>query len=191
MNVAEWLESDRKKDDERYEKKRKFDAECLEEDSRTAAKRLEEDERVKRHRKDKMRGFERPYMTLTTALSLHGLSHETHLTMEDIYAAWTWRMAGVAATFEMPFDGKERFTDARDMLLDYTVKHLAVDVSLSPMDHKQAAALLEIPEDVDADRIRIACNDMVYFARPPKNGVERYMWEKKLREAQCVMLANL
>ncbi len=166
-------------------------AKRLEEDNKTAADHLEEDEQVKRRREDKMSAFRQPYMTLTNALDLHGLSRETHLTMEDIYAEWTWRMAGMAATFEFPYYEIERFTEARDMLLDYTVKHLAVDVSLPPMNHKQAADLLEIPENVDADRIKCAYNYMVNFVRPPKNSVERYIREKKLHEAKCVMLANL
>ncbi len=187
MNVAEWLESDRKK---AAEKKRKFEAECLEEDSRTAAKRLEEDEQVKRSREDKMRGLMDGYITFTLALDLLGLSRETHLTMEDIYAAWTWRMAGITVS-SCPYTDTERLTYARDMLLGYTVRHLAVDVSLPPMDYKQAVEFLKISENVDADVISHAYEKMMYFIPPPKNGMERYMQEQKLREAKRVLLANL
>jgi len=209
--VAECLESDRKK---AAEKKRKFEAEYLEEDSRTAAKRLEErnktaakrleednktaadhlkeDEQVKRRREgeDRMRG-RMDDMTFTLALDLLGLSRETHLTMENIYAGWTWWMAGIAASHTCPYTDTERLEEARNMLLDYTVRHLTVDVSLPPMDHKQAADLLDISEHVNADEIYHAYETMMYFTPPPKNGMERYMQEKKLREAQRVMLANL
>jgi hypothetical protein len=166
-------------------------AKHLKEDRKTAAKRLEEDQQVKHRREEIMRAFEEPYMTLTAALNLLGLIGETHLIMEDIYAEWTWRMAGNAASSDYHYAEMERFTCARDMLLDYTIKHLAVDVSVPPMDNKQAADLLEIPENAEAHAIRGAYERMVCFVRPPKNGIERYMREKKLHEAQRVMLANL
>ena len=161
----------------------------LEEDRVIAARRLAEDEQVKRHRAEIMRAFDEPYMTLTAAFDLLGLSDETHVTMEDIYAEWTWRMAGFAVSSDYHYAEMENFTDARDMILDFTVRHL--DVSLPPMDHKQAADLLEIPENVDAHEIRRAYERVVLFVRPPKNGMERYMREKKLFEAKRVMLANL
>ena len=125
--VAWRVEYDRKKAAERQENKRKFEAECLQEDRVTAAKRHKEDEQVKRHRKDKMVEFE-PRITLTNALDLLGLSRETHPTMEDIYAGWTWRMVGLCATYSSSDSEVKRIMRARDALMHSTVKYLGLDV---------------------------------------------------------------
>jgi hypothetical protein len=213
LYVAGRVEYDRMLIAERQEEKREFETDCLDGDNKTAAKRLEEDhktaakrleedhttaadrlkedEQVKSRRKFRIHELNRQRMTSTIALDVLGLSDETPLTMEDIYTGWMWRMTGLGATRTGDVNKTDRLEKARDVLLDYTVKHLAIDVSVPPMDKKQAAALLEIPEDIDAESIRIAYENMVYFVRPPKNGVERYMREKKLHEARRVVLANL
>ena len=127
--VAWRVEYDRKKAAERQENKRKFEAECLQEDRVTAAKRHKEDEQVKRHRKDKMVEFE-PRITLTNALDLLGLSRETHPTMEDIYAGWTWRMVGLCSTYSSSDSEVKRIMRARDALMHSTVKYLGLDVNV-------------------------------------------------------------
>jgi hypothetical protein len=196
--VAGRVEYDRKLIAERQEKKRKFETDCLDEDNKTAAKRLEEDhktaadrlkedEQVKSRRDYPMSVLNEQLMTSTIALDVLGLSDETPLTMEDIYAGWMWRMTGLGATHTGDVFKTARLEEARDVLLDYTVKHLAIDVSISPMDSKQAAALLEIPESVEWHEVCRAYKHMLYFAIPPKNGVERYMREKKIVQAYHVM----
>ena len=189
------VEYDRKITAEHQEKKRKSEAECLEKDRRTAAKRLEEDN--KRLKEDEGVKIERKYltrelndqpMTSTIALDVLGLSDETPLTMEDIYAGWMWRMAGRAMRcVNVPYTELFEFEEAREVLLDYTAKHLAIDVSVPPMDKKQAAALLEIPESADRSEIDRAYHHTMHFVIPPKNGVERYMRQKKIDEAYHVM----
>jgi len=192
------VEYDRKLIAERQEKKRKFETDCLDEDNKTAAKRLEEDhktaadrlkkdEQVKSSRDYHMSYLNRQVMTSTIALDVLGLSDETPLTMEDIYAGWMWRMTGLGATRTGDVYETDRLESAKNVLLDYTVKHLAIDVSVPPMDKKQAAALLEIPESADQSEIGRAYSHMLFFAIPPKNGVERYMRQKKIYEAWRVM----
>ena len=200
-HAAGRVEYDRKLVAERQEKKRKFETDCLDEDNKTAAKRLEEDhktaadrlkedEQVKSRRDYPMSVLNEQLMTSTIALDVLGLSDETPLTMEDIYAGWTWRMAGLGAMCRVNVPDVSRFEEAREVLLDYTVKHLAIDVTVPPMDHKQAAALLEIFSSADWDEIERAYNHMLYFVIPSKNGVERYMREKKMDEAYRVMKAK-
>jgi len=189
------VEYDRKITAEHQEKKRKLEAECLEKDRRTAATRLEEDnKRLKEEKRAKsekeflMRGLDDKLMTSTIALDVLGLSDETPLTMEDIYAGWMWRMAGRAMRcVDIPYTELFEFEEARNVLLDYTAKHLAIDVSVPPMDKKQAAALLEIPESAVLSEIGRAYHHMMHFVIPPKNGVERYMRQKKIDEAYRVM----
>ena len=114
------VEYDRKLTAERQENKRKFEAECLEEDRMTVAKRLKEDERVKSRREFPMSELNRQLMTSTIALDVLGLSDETPLTMEDIYAGWMWRMTGLGATRTGDVNKTDRLEKARDVLLDYT-----------------------------------------------------------------------
>jgi hypothetical protein len=188
--VAWRVEYDRKKAAERQENKRKFEAECLQEDRVTAAKRHKEDEQVKRHRKDKMVEFE-PRITLTNALDLLGLSRETHPTMEDIYAGWTWRMVGLCATYSSSESEVKRITQARNALIHSTVKYLGLELNVPQMDHKQAAAFLEIPESADSGEIRRALERIVYGVMPPTNGLERYTREATIARAVAIMRNNL
>jgi hypothetical protein len=211
-----YLEYDRKLNEERQEKKRKFEAECLQEDRSTAAKRLkednkttadrlredkkttadrlEEDKEVKNSRNYAMIELNEPLMTSTIALTLLGLSSETQLTMEDIYAEYSWRMEGFSGAIATSMVDiletarqTSRLTHARDVLLDYTVKLLALDVSVPPMDNKQAAAVLEISESANHfERQRALCR-MLCYVQPPKNGLERFIREKTIEEAMMVM----
>jgi len=192
------VEYDRKLIAELQEKKRKFETDCLDGDNKTAAKRLEEDHKTAadRLKEDHTTAADRAYpmsvlneqlMTSTIALDVLGLSDETPLTMEDIYTGWMWRMTGLGATHTGDVYKTARLQKARDVLLDYTAKHLAIDVSVPPMDKKQATELLEIPESADWREAFRAYRHMLYFAIPPKNGVERYMRQKKIDEAYRVM----
>ena len=211
-----YLEYDRKLNEERQEKKRKFEAECLEadkkttadrleeyrgtaakrlkEDNKTTADRLREDEEVKNRRNYAVIKSNQPLMTSTIALDLLGLSSETQLTMEDIYAECSWRMAGFSGAFSSGMVDilenarqTSRLTHARDVLLDYTAKLLALDVSIPPMDKKQAAAVLEIPESAHWGEIILASKHMSYYVKPPKNGLERFIREKTIDKAMDVM----
>ena len=114
------VEYDRKLIAEREEEKRKFDTDCLDEDNKTAADRLKEDEQVGRHRDYLMSVLNEQLMTSTMALDVLGLSDETPLTMEDIYAGWMWRMTGLGATRTGDVNKTDRLEKARDVLLDYT-----------------------------------------------------------------------
>jgi hypothetical protein len=198
-----FLEYDRKLNEERQEKKRKFEAECLQEDRSTAAKRLKEDnkttaDRIKRDQIVEINRDEnllnKPLMTSTIALTLLGLSSETQLTMEDIYAEYSWRMEGFSGAIATSMVDiletarqTSRLTHARDVLLDYTVKLLALDVSVPPMDNKQAAAVLEISESADWDEIWSASKHMMCYVQPPKNGLERFIRGKTIDKAMDVM----
>jgi hypothetical protein len=71
--------------------------------------------------------------------------------------------------------------------LDYTAKLLALDVSIPPMDKKQAAAVLEIPESAHWGEIILASKHMLYHVEPPKNGLERFIRGKTIDKAMDVM----